>query len=53
MNRHPSFVDYHKGEAGDEPMQQVGAKDFRRIRFQAVHPVIPAFFGQVVAYKYG
>jgi len=34
-------------------MQQVGTKDSRRIRFQAIHPVIPAIFWQVIANKYG
>ena len=29
MNRHPSFVNQHKADAGHEPMQQVGTKDFR------------------------
>ena len=31
----------------------VGTKDFRPVCFQTVHPAVPAFFGQVVAYKYG
>jgi hypothetical protein len=53
MNFHPSYVNNHKGEAGQEPMQQIGTKDLRTICFQAVHPVIPTFFGQIVAYKYG
>ena len=52
MNRHPAFVNQHKAEAGDGSMQQIGTKDFRCISFQAVHPVVPALFGQVVAYKY-
>ena len=52
MNLHPPFVNNHKGEAGQEPMQQVGTKDLRPICFQAVHPVIPAFLGQIVTYKY-
>ena len=52
MNRHPPFVNYHKGEAGHKSMLQVGTKDFRRICLKAVHPLIPAFFGQVVANKY-
>ena len=53
VNRHPAFVNYHKGEAGHESALQVATKDFHRICFKAVHPVIPAFFGQVIAYKYG
>ena len=52
VNRQPSFVNQHKGEAGNESPQQVGTKDFRSISFQAVHPVTPAFFGQVITYKY-
>jgi hypothetical protein len=53
MNLHPPFVNYHKGEAGYESALQVATKDFRCICFEAVHPVVPAFFGQVVANKYG
>ena len=52
VNRHPPFVNQHKGEAGNESTQQVGTKDFRPVCFQTVHSVIPAFFWQVVAYKY-
>ena len=52
MNRHPPSVNQHKGEAGNESVHQVGTKDFRSICFKAVHPVVPAFFGQVIAYKY-
>ena len=52
MNLHPSLVNHHKGEAGQEPMKQVGTQDLRPICFQTVHPVIPALFGQIFAYKY-
>ena len=52
VNRHPPFVNQHKGEAGNESPQQVATKDFYRICFKAVHPGVPAFFGQIVAYKY-
>ena len=38
-------------EAADESAQQVATKDFRPVCFQTVHPAVPAFFGQVVAYK--
>ena len=51
MNRHPAFVNQHKGEAGNESLSQVGTKDFRCICLQAVHPVIPTFFGQIVTDK--
>ena len=52
VNRHPPFVNQHKSEAGNESTQKVATKDFRPVCFQAVHPAVPAFFGQVVAYKY-
>ena len=52
VNRHPPFVNQHKGIAGNESPTQVTTKDFCPVCFQAVHPAIPAFFGQVVAYKY-
>ncbi len=52
MNRHPPFVNHHKGEAGHKSMLQVGTEDFRCICLKAVHPVIPAFCGQIVANKY-
>ena len=52
MNPHPPFVNDHKGEAGHKSMFQVGTKDLHRIFFYAVHPVIPTFFGQIVANKY-
>ena len=52
MYRHPPFVDQHKGEAGNESSQQVDTKDFRSVCFHTVHPAVPAFFGQVVAYNY-
>ena len=53
VNRHPPFVNQHESEAGNESPQQVRTKDFRPVCFQAVHPAVPAFFGQVIAYKYG
>ena len=52
VNRHPPFVNQHKGEAGNESPQQVDTKYFHPVCFHTVHPAVPAFFGQVVAYKY-
>ena len=51
VNRHPPFVNQRKGETGNESPLQVGTKDFRPVCFQAVHPAVPAFLGQVIAYK--
>ena len=52
VNRHPPLVNYHKSEAGHEPVRQVGAQDALRVRLKAVHPIVPTLLGQVVAYKY-